>query len=158
MTTKVISVSPKTKVLEALDLIVKHRITGLPVVDEEGKVVGVVSDYDLLAMDMSELYSQGMFPSLDQSWQAFRQVKLLMAKIEGKTVQDVMTTDPVIVRPNTSLDMAARLLLESKIRRLPVLDKDGKLVGVISRRNVLVSALAERSMHNGNFDVVGQLA
>lgn len=158
MTTKVISVSPKSTVLEALDLIVKHRITGLPVVDGEGKVVGVVSDYDLLAMDMSELYSQGMFPSLDQSWQAFRKVKLLMAKVEGKMVEDVMTTDPVVVRPNTSLDMAARLLLESKIRRLPVLDKDGKLVGVISRRNVIVSALAERRMHNGSFDVVGQLA
>jgi len=145
MTSTVISVTPETKVIDALELIVEHRITGMPVVDAEGKVVGVVSDYDLLALDMSTPESsQSMFPSLDQSWQAFRNVQALMSKVEGQTVGDVMTEDPVVVRPNTSLDMAARILLESKIRRLPVLDKDGKLIGLLSRRNIVVAALAAR--------------
>jgi len=157
MTTKVITVSPEATVLEALDLIVKHRITGMPVVGKDGKVVGVVSDYDLLALDLSDWFSQGMFPELDQSWQAFKEVQSLMTKVEGKTVEDVMTTDPFVIRPSTSLDLAARLLLESKIRRLPVLDNEGKLVGVISRRNIIVAALADRRLDKGAFDIVGQL-
>ncbi|CAD7696422.1 unnamed protein product [Ostreobium quekettii] len=143
MTTTVISVTRNTPVTEALDLIAKHRITGMPVVDADNVVVGVVSDYDLLALDLPS-ENQGMFPSLDMSWQTFREIQTLLSKIEGQIVEDVMTKDPMSVRPNTSLDMAARILLESKIRRLPVVDRDGKLIGLLSRRNIVVAALAER--------------
>lgn len=158
MTTTVLSVSPEATVMEALNLIVDHRITGMPVVDSDGKVVGVVSDFDLLALDLAPKPSHGMFPSLDESWETFRDVQNLMSKMEGRIVDDVMTSDPLVVRPNTSLDMAARLLLESRIRRLPVVDKDGKLVGLLSRRNIVVAALAERKAKQGTvFDAVGRL-
>lgn len=143
MTTTVPSVTQDTSVTDALDLIVKHRITGMPVVDADNVVVGVVSDYDLLAPDMSS-ENTGMFPALDVSWQTFREIQTLTDKMDGQIVGDVMTEDPVSVRPNTSLDMATRILLESKIRRLPVVDKDGKLVGLLSRRNIVAAALQER--------------
>lgn len=159
MTTAVVSVTPESTVMEALDLIVKHRITGMPVVDKDGKVVGVVSDFDLLALDLDPDNSPGMFPSLDESWEAFRNVQLLMSKVEGKIVDDVMSTDPLTIRPSTSLDMASRLLLQSKIRRLPVVDKDGKLIGLLSRRNIIVAALAERKMKQGAMlGTVGRVA
>lgn len=138
------SCSPDSNVLDALKLIVEHRITGLAVVDEDNKVIGVVSDFDLLAMDVPSLDSYDTFPSLDQSWQTFMELRKLMTQFSDKIVRDVMTSDPLVVRPNTSLDSAIRLLVQSRIRRLPVVDKDGKLLGMLSRHNLLSAALRGR--------------
>ncbi|KAB2042792.1 hypothetical protein ES319_D02G241700v1 [Gossypium barbadense] len=64
-----------------------------------------------------------------------------MNKNNGKVVGDLMTPSPLIVRETTNLEDAARLLLETKYRRLPVVDIDGKLVGIITRGNVVRAAL-----------------
>lgn len=98
MTTgKIHTVLPYTPVIEglqnnqinfyfclALELVVEKNVTGLPVVDEENKVVGVVSDFDLLALDLSENTSTSVFPSLDQSWEVFHNIQTMIAKSEGK--------------------------------------------------------------------------
>lgn len=144
MTRGVHTVTSATTVLEALQLVVDKKVTGLPVIDEDNKVVGVVSDFDLLALDRKALVQDIMFPPTDQSWQAFNDLKRSLEKIEGKNVEDVMTMDPVVVRSETSIDAAAKLLLESKIRRLPVVDKTGALVGVLTRRDIVVAALEDR--------------
>jgi len=142
----VFSCSPNDTVDDALEMLVKHRITGLPVVDASQKVVGVVSDYDLLALDkLGQVKDdRALFPAADQTWQAFKEVKTLLAKSSGKKVQDVMTATPIVVKPETDLNEAARLLLSKKIHRLPVVDDGGKLVGVLSRGNIVKAALAMR--------------
>jgi len=140
---KIYTVTPDTTVIEALELIVEKKITGLPVV-EDGKVVGVVSDFDLLAIDYKDDADTWIFPSLDQSWEVFHDLQSLVAKSEGKTVEDVMTDDPIVVRAETSIHAASRLLLESKTRRLPVVDSDGSLIGVLTRRDIVTAALASR--------------
>jgi len=141
--------SPEDTVDAALEQLVQHRVTGLPVVDAHGVVVGVVSDYDLLALDTlgrapgSE--DTSLFPAADQSWPAFREVKTLLAKSGGKRVRDVMTASPFTVGPKTDLDTAAALLLRKRVHRLPVVDEQsGKLVGVLSRGNLVKAALAMR--------------
>ena len=142
--------SPDDTVDAALEQLVAHRITGLPVVDPaDGKVVGVVSDYDLLALDtLGRVPAQddrSMFPAPDQSWQAFKEVKTLLAKSGGKRVRDVMTASPVTVAPGDDLDRAAALLLRKRVHRLPVVDAaTGRLVGVLSRGNLVKAALAIR--------------
>lgn len=157
MTTGIMySCSPKTTVLEALEMIVEHRITGLPVLDDDNKVVGVVSDFDLLALDVPSLKSMEIFPTMDQSWQTFLEVRKLVNKVSGKIVEDVMSYDPLVVRATTSLDAAARLLLESKARRLPVVDKDGKLIGMLSRRDIVVAALHSKKANADETDGFGE--
>ncbi|GAQ93577.1 Cystathionine beta-synthase (CBS) family protein [Klebsormidium nitens] len=136
-----------TTVDEALEFLVDNRITGMPVVDDAGKLIGVVSDYDLLALDSISGPPQqetGLFPSTKSTWKAFKEIQKLLNKTHGKTVGDVMTPNPLAVRPMTNLEDAARLLLESKFRRLPVVDQAGKLVGLLTRGNVVRAALLSR--------------
>ncbi|CAN1307470.1 CBS domain-containing protein CBSX2, chloroplastic [Linum perenne] len=156
-------VEPSTSVDEALEVIVEKRVTGFPVIDDQWNLVilfcfclfllsscssllqvGVVSDYDLLALDTisgANENDSNLFPDVDSTWKAFNEIQQLVGKTNGKVVGDLMTPNPLTVRENTNLEDAARLLLETKYRRLPVLDADGKLVGLITRGNVVRAAL-----------------
>ncbi|XP_010548424.1 PREDICTED: CBS domain-containing protein CBSX1, chloroplastic [Tarenaya hassleriana] len=137
-------VKPTTTVDEALEILVENRITGFPVIDEDWKLVGLVSDYDLLALDSisgSGRAEIDMFPEVDSTWKTFNKVQKLLSKTNGKVVGDLMTPAPVVVQETTNLEDAAKVLLETKYRRLPVVDSDGKLVGIITRGNVVRAAL-----------------
>ncbi|KAF2551898.1 hypothetical protein F2Q68_00037983 [Brassica cretica] len=117
---------------------------GFPVIDQDWKLVGLVSDYDLLALDSisgSGSTENAMFPEVDSTWKTFNAVQKLLSKTNGKLVGDLMTPAPVVVEENTNLEDAAKILLETKYRRLPVVDSDGKLVGIITRGNVVRAAL-----------------
>ncbi|KAG9440402.1 hypothetical protein H6P81_020567 [Aristolochia fimbriata] len=136
-------VKPTTTVDEALETLVENRITGFPVIDDDWKLVGVVSDYDLLALDSISggRTETDLFPEVDSTWKTFNEIQKLLSKTNGKLISDVMTPAPLVVRETTNLEDAARLLLETKYRRLPVVDNAGKLVGIITRGNVVRAAL-----------------
>ncbi|KAF5179174.1 Cbs domain-containing protein cbsx1 protein [Thalictrum thalictroides] len=137
-------VKPTTTIDEALEILVENRITGFPVIDDDWKLVGLVSDYDLLALDSvsgAGVADTSMFPEVDSSWKTFNEIQKLLSKTNGKVIADVMTPAPLVVRETTNLEDAARLLLETKYRRLPVVDSVGKLVGIITRGNVVRAAL-----------------
>ncbi|XP_019445812.1 PREDICTED: CBS domain-containing protein CBSX2, chloroplastic-like isoform X1 [Lupinus angustifolius] len=136
-----------TTVHEALEAIVNNRISGLPVIDDDWNLVGVVSDYDLLAIDSISGGTQNdanLFPNVDSSWKTFNEIQKLLSKTNGKVVGDLMTPTPLVVHEWTSLEDAARLLLETKYRRLPVVDDNGKLVGLITRGNIVKAALLSK--------------
>ncbi|KAE8076031.1 hypothetical protein FH972_014705 [Carpinus fangiana] len=104
-------VKPTTTVEEALEILVENRITGFPVIDEEWKLVGLVSDYDLLALDSisgGARNDTSMFPEVDSTWKTFNEVQNLLSKTHGKLVGDLMTPAPVVVRETTNLEDAAR--------------------------------------------------
>ncbi|KAJ0965481.1 hypothetical protein J5N97_026619 [Dioscorea zingiberensis] len=137
-------VKPTTGVDEALQMLVENRITGFPVIDDDWTLVGVVSDYDLLALDSisgNGRTDTSLFPEVDSTWKTFNEIQKLLSKTHGKVIGDVMTTSPLVVRETTNLGDAARLLLETKYRRLPVVDGAGKLVGLLTRGNVVRAAL-----------------
>ncbi|PKU63281.1 CBS domain-containing protein CBSX1, chloroplastic-like [Dendrobium catenatum] len=143
-----IIVKPSTSVDEALEKLVEHRITGFPVIDDDWTLVGVVSDYDLLALKSISgcgLTGRSMFPEVDSTWKKFNEIQKLSSKTNGKTVGELMTPAPLVVRETSNLEAAARLLLETKYRRLPVVDVAGKLIGIITRGNVVRAALQLRN-------------
>ncbi|KAG1674666.1 hypothetical protein FOA52_007190 [Chlamydomonas sp. UWO 241] len=141
----IITCSPTCSVDTALELLVEHRITELPVVDANNTVVGLVSDFDLLALEaLSASIDSELFPDTDQTWQTFAEVNKLLARGTGKLVSDVMTTDPITVRASTNINAATRILLHKKMRRLPVVDEQGRLLGLISRRDIVRVCLAAR--------------
>eukprot|EP00257_Ricinus_communis_P004961 XP_002518734.2 CBS domain-containing protein CBSX1, chloroplastic [Ricinus communis] len=137
-------VKTMTTVDEALEAMVEKKISGFPVVDDNWKLVGVVSDYDLLALNSISGRNQSgtnLFPDTDSSWKTFNEMQKLLTKNNGKVVGDLMTPAPLVVNETTNLEDAARLLLDTKYHRLPVVDGDGKLVGMIARENVVRAAL-----------------
>ncbi|CAN6562935.1 unnamed protein product [Malus baccata var. baccata] len=137
-------VKPTTTVDEAIELLVDNRITGFPVIDDDWTLVGLVSDYDLLALDTisgSGRTDNSMFPEVDSTWKTFNEVQKLLSKTNGQVVGDVMTPAPVVVSETTNLEGVARMLLETKYRRLPVVNESGKLIGIITRGNIIRAAL-----------------
>jgi CBS domain-containing protein len=145
-------VHPDTTVDQALELLVSNSVTGMPVLDDDGVVVGVVSDYDLLSLEgIAEQAREGtgIFPELSMEWNTFRAVQRLISKNSGKTVADVMTEEPLVVRPETNMAAAAKILLDMKVRRLPVVDDAGRLLGIFTRRDVIKAALATRKAAQG---------
>lgn len=138
--------NPDTSIDDALEMLVENHVTGLPVVDEEKVVVGIISDFDLLCLEgvSEEEKKGGLFPTADDDWNSFFEVQKLVEKNAGKTVGDVMTSNPICVRASTSVASAAHLLLHKRIRRLPVVDDMGRLLGIITRSNVIKAAWESR--------------
>ncbi|XP_057963669.1 CBS domain-containing protein CBSX1, chloroplastic-like [Malania oleifera] len=133
-----------TTVDEAWEALVEKKITGFPVINDDWKLVGVVSDYDLLALNSISgggRAATSLFPDVNSSWKRFNEIQKLLDKTNGKVIGDLMTHAPLVVHESTSLEEAARLLLETKYHRLPVVDIEGKLVGIITRGNVVRAAL-----------------
>ncbi len=141
MTTNVISIAADATIEAAVSLMLSNGISGLPVVDDAGVVVGVISEGDLL--HRHEIGSERR-----RSWwlRAFASRESLahdFVAAHSHKVADIMSKNALTVAPDTDLREIATILEERRIKRLPVVD-GGKLVGIVSRANML-QALASRS-------------
>ncbi len=138
MTTSVVTVTPNTTVREISALMAERRVSGLPVVNENGHLVGLVTDGDLYRRTElgTEKQSGGLLELLFQG----RSDAEMFVEAHGRTARDVMTTDVIAVAPATTLRQIADLFESRGFRRVPVV-KDGKVVGIVSRADV-VRALA----------------
>jgi predicted transcriptional regulator len=128
MTTRVIWVKKDATFREMVVALREHRVSAFPVIDDDGKVVGVVSEADLLtkeALDGEPGVFSGILHRRDQN------------KARGVTAGDLMTTAVVAARPEDTVEHAARLMYNRRVKRLPVTDADGHLVGIVSRTDVL---------------------
>jgi CBS-domain-containing membrane protein len=142
MTNDVVTVGPETTVGEIAALLVRHRISAVPVVATDNRVVGIVSQTDLghrseTGTEKRRKWWLDMFADADSKARDY-------VKSHGLQAKDVMTRFVVSVRSTTSLADVAEVLDTHRIRQVPVLD-DGKLVGMISRTD-LVRKLAEAAV------------
>jgi len=109
-----ITVSPELSILQAIHLLIEHRISGLPVIDLRGNLVGMLSEHDCLRVALQASYHTEL----------------------GGTVSEYMSTDVKTVDADESIVELAELFLSSSYRRFPVMERQ-RLVGQISRRDVL---------------------
>lgn len=117
MTRKLITLRPDMSVISAMRQLVEHRISGAPVLDAEGSLVGILSEYDCLRVLTSGQFSQD-------------------AHEEDEPVGAIMTTDVLTIPPDLDLFSIAHRFLQRKVRRLPVVS-EGRVLGLVSRRDVL---------------------
>lgn len=131
MTTQVITVAPDTPVKEIAQLLLTHHISGVPVVSPEGKLVGIVTEADLLYKERPEVEEAGLL-------RLFRRGQLAEAerKAEGLVARDVMSSPVVTVTEETPLREVAALMARRQINRVPVVRGD-QVVGIVSRADVL---------------------
>jgi CBS domain-containing protein len=134
MTRRVVSVSPETSVAEAVRLMLQDDISGLPVVDEHGRLAGIVTEGDFLRRAETDTERRR------QRWLTFLLGPGRLAQeyvhTHGRKVAEVMTPDVVSVTEYTPLREIVRLMEGRRIKRVPV-TRDGKLVGIVSRANLL---------------------
>jgi CBS-domain-containing membrane protein len=129
MTTNVVAVREGTGYKEIVTLLREHRVSAFPVVDQEDRVVGVVSEADLLVKPAAPAFPQGQ---IRLAWRLEER-----SKATGVTAADLMSTPPITIGPAAAVREAARLMQSRQVKRLPVVGKDGRLVGIISRTDVL---------------------
>jgi len=138
MTRKVVSVTPEHTVLEAANLMIRNHVSGLPVVDNAGAVVGVVSEGDFLRR--SEIGTPRKHNRLLSFIFGHGAAAEDYVREHGRRVSDVMTPSPITVGEDASLSEIVALMERNHVKRLPVV-QDGKLIGIVSRSN-LVQAVA----------------
>ncbi len=141
MNTEVISVSPDDSVEVCARMMLEHDISGLPVLGPEGRLVGIVTEGDLIrrAAHFEEpgfLHLLGGLIFLDDPNRFLGELKRAKALHVGGLMSDQVFT----VGPEDSLEKAATMLLRRQVKRLPVVDEEGRLAGILSRRD-LVQAL-----------------
>jgi CBS domain-containing protein len=143
MTKAVIAVKPDDRIQYVAETLRAHRISGAPVIDEQGRVVGVISEADII-----KLTATVPFPDIDPlnpfpvfALSAYvKQVKRIPEEIEALFegyVKDVMSKKPITVLPDDSISDAARIMYKNDFNRIPVVDKEGKLVGIITRDDII---------------------
>jgi CBS domain-containing protein len=131
MTAEVVTVQAATSYRDVVAMVRRYRVSGLPVVDDDGKVIGVVSQTDLLATEAADP-GHGVHPA-PPTWLSHRK----QGPAEGATAGDLMTHSAVTIGPDELVKTAARLMHSLKLQRLPVVDHEGHLVGIVSRSDVL---------------------
>ena len=121
------TIGPDMQIMKAVDFLLRHRVTGVPVVDSDGSLLGIITESDLLKLVTEGI--QGQHPT-------------------AATVAEYMTTDVVTVPPTMDIYYVAGIFLKNKFRRLPVVE-GGKIVGAITRFDLLrvVQALSMRSWY-----------
>ena len=138
MITRVVTVPKDASFRTMAAALRDNRISAFPVLDHDGKVIGVVSEADMLAKAALNSEPEGM-PGRISGLLRRKEHE----KARGITAGDLMTSPAVIVAPDDTVERAARLMYARKVKRLPVVDANGHLVGIVSRADLL--AVFDRS-------------
>lgn len=137
MTRDVVTVTPETGVTEIARLLLERRFNGVPVVNQSGDLVGVISQSDLIA-EQKKLPIPSVFTILDAFISIYPPGKMAkeVQKIAAMKASQAMTTDPVTVGPEEGIDEIASIMVNKSIHTIPVLE-GGKLVGIIGKEDIL---------------------
>ncbi|HMQ01793.1 MAG TPA: CBS domain-containing protein [Candidatus Doudnabacteria bacterium] len=139
MTKKVITVTPETLVSEVADLLHKYHFSGLPVVNEEGRVLGTISERDFISSD-SNLYLPTyikMLSHVDYVQGSNKKLPHVVEQIVNAKAKDIMNQSIPFARPQTTIEEIARMFAEQRVNPVPVTDSTNKLLGVISRSDLI---------------------
>jgi CBS domain-containing protein len=142
MTKELITVSPQTEIASAARILLEKRINGLPVIDDSGKLVGILCQSDLVAQQKS-IPIPSVYTLLDSfiPLTSLKRIDKEVKKIAALKVEQAMTPNPVTVGPETDIEDVARLMVDRKYHTLPVMEGN-KIVGVVGKEDVLKTLLS----------------
>ena len=140
MTKQVISVSPETSIIEVQEILYKHKFDGAPVVDDNGKLIGIITEYDLLTKGSAihlptfqKILSQLPIFSKDRS--KFEEEINVISSLK---VKDIMNKEPFVLYEDASFKEVVRAFQEHhRVNPIPVINKEHKVIGIVSRFDVI---------------------
>ncbi|MBT8328842.1 MAG: CBS domain-containing protein [Desulfofustis sp.] len=142
MTKDVITVRPETLIRELAEIFLEQGISGVPVVSADDKVIGIATESDLIFHSKrlkvpTVLTILDSFIFLDSPEKMERELR----KIGAASVSDVYTSPPLTITPDTQLDEIASLMTEKLVHTLPVLDDEGKIIGIVGKKDIFRTIL-----------------
>ncbi len=141
MTKNVVSLSPETPIAEAARVIAERNLDGAPVVDNSGKLLGILTEYDLISKEsLIHLPTfQAVMKNLNFDKNSGAEISEDLKKISEMKVKDVMNMDPFIFHDDTDFEAVVEAFrVHHRVNPIPVVTKDNKVIGVVSRYDVLV--------------------
>lgn len=140
MTKKVITINKNASVEKLSELLLKNKISGVPVVDDDGKLVGIATEGDLIVKD-SDLHFPRYFKLLDSIiyLESLNKFKRNLKKYLGTKVEDIMTEKVRTVSEDTPVSEVANIMIRNNVNRVPVLNSKGDLAGIITRADIVKS-------------------
>jgi CBS domain-containing protein len=145
MTRDVLAVAPDMEISQAVKLMLEKRVNGLPVVDEAGKLVGILCQSDIISQQ-KKLPIPSFFTFLDGfiTLSSLKNIEKEVRKIAATIVAEAMSREPVTVRPDSSLETVAALMVDKNFHTLPVVEQ-GRLVGIVGKEDILRTLIAKDS-------------
>lgn len=147
MTTEVLTVREDTPFKDVVELLVEHRVSGVPVVDAGGHLKGLVTEADLVSKEAFDLRHRRPLAAIAE---LISGAALWSGKASGLTAGEIMTERVVVVEPGDDVRTAARRMLDMGVKRLPVVEHS-RLVGIVSRQDLL------RIFHRSDADIAAEL-
>ncbi len=138
MTKEVVTVREEDTVEKCANLLIIHGLSGLPVIDENGKIKGIVTEGDLIRR-ASRIKGPAALEVLGGIFYLESPTKFVddLKKSMGNLAKDIMSKEVITVSPEKTIEDAATILVQRKIKRLPVVDKEGNLIGIVSRKDIM---------------------
>lgn len=142
MTKKVVSISPEMSIFEAAKIISEHNFDGLPVTDKENRIIGILTEYDLIMRTstanatflqkiLTEVYSKQTDGAKDAVEESAKEISSLK-------VSDIMNREPLVLKDDAAFDeVIAAFITHHRVNPIPIVDADNKVVGIVSRFDVL---------------------
>ena len=145
MNREVVTVRPETEITAAARIMLDRKINGVPVVNDKGTVVGILCQSDLI-VQQKKMPIPSLFTFLDGliALTSMKQLEKEVRKIAATVVADAMSPDPVTVKPDTSIETVAALMVDNSFHTLPVVE-NGRLVGIIGKADVLRTLTGENA-------------
>ena len=145
MTRKVVTITKDFTIRDLSKLLLSNKISGAPVVDEKGKLLGMVTDADIITEDISPIFSYHIVPLL-MSYGIIENIEQYQKDIRlylETTVEKIMTRKVKSVKMDTPVSEVAKIMVRNNINRIPVVDNDNNLIGIIARDNVIESMVKD---------------
>ena len=133
MTRDVVSATPEASLKDVAKQLLEHGISGMPVCDREGRVLGVISEGDILHKERGRIERRGG----PLAWLVDGTSYTDVAKAHARTAREAMTAPAITIGPDRPAAVAARLMVDAGVNRLPVVSNDGELLGIVTRTDLV---------------------
>jgi len=145
MTKNVITINQEASIEELSELLLNNKISGVPVVNDDGRMVGIATEGDVIVKD-TDLHFPRYFKLLDSIiyLESLTKFKNSLKKHLAIKVSEIMTTRVVSCLPETLMEDVANLMVDNKVNRIPVISEDGKPIGIITRADIVKSMVQKK--------------